>query len=140
GLGDTMVSGSNVSIAAGKRREVGAILVGVSPKARQVGLTIPIGYVERWNREFAGEQVASEYSSIIVTLRDKDQLAPFSQWLQDEMKLKLDDSLGEQFATAMFVITSVLIAISFVIVIISAINIAHNFFMQVSERRREIGV
>ncbi len=140
GLGDTMVAGSNLTIDAGKRREVGAILVGVSTKARQVGLTIPIGYVERWNREYAGDQVASEYSSIIVTLKNKDQLAPFSQWLQDEMKLKLDDSLGEQFATAMFVITSVLIAISFVIVVISAINIAHNFFMQVSERRREIGV
>lgn len=140
GLGDTMVAGSNLSIDVNKHREVGAILVGVSPKARQVGLTIPIGYVERWNREFAGDKVASEYSSIIVTLRDKDQLAPFSQWLQDELKLKIDDSLGEQFATAMFVITLVLISISFVIVVISAINIAHNFFMQVSERRREIGI
>jgi len=30
--------------------------------------------------------------------------------------------------------------ISVVIVTISAINIAHNFFMQISERRREIGV
>jgi putative ABC transport system permease protein len=38
------------------------------------------------------------------------------------------------------VIRWVLLGIAFVIVIISAINIAHNFFMQVSERRREIGV
>jgi len=139
GLGDTMVAGSNVAVTA-KHREVGAILIGVSKKAKRVGLTIPIGYVERWNREFAGEEQARTFSSIVVTLRDKDRLAPFTKWLQDEPKLKLEDSLGEQFGTVVFVITIVLLAISFVIVGISAINIAHNFFMQVTERRREIGV
>jgi hypothetical protein len=139
GLGDTMVAGSNVSLTA-KHREVGAILVGISKKAKRVGLTIPIGYVERWNREFASEEAAKTFSSIVVTLRDKDRLAPFTKWLQDEPKLKLEDSLGEQFGTVVFVITIVLLAISFVIVGISAINIAHNFFMQVTERRREIGV
>jgi putative ABC transport system permease protein len=139
GLGDTMVAGSNVSVTA-KHREVGAILVGISKKAKRVGLTVPIGYVERWNREFSGEAAAKEFSSIVVTLRDKDRLAPFTKWLQDDEKLKLEDSLGEQFGTVVFVITIVLLAISFVIVGISAINIAHNFFMQVTERRREIGV
>lgn len=139
GLGDTMVAGSNVSVNAA-HREVGAILIGVSKKAKRVGLTVPIGYTERWNREFAGEQASKEFSSIVVTLRDKDRLAPFTKWLSDEPKLKLEDSLGEQFGTVVFVITIVLLAISFVIVGISAINIAHNFFMQVTERRREIGV
>ncbi|MBE7448394.1 MAG: ABC transporter permease [Kofleriaceae bacterium] len=139
GLGDTMVAGSNVAVSA-KHREVGAILIGISRKAKRVGLTVPLGYVERWNREFAGEDKAKQFSSIIVTLRDKDRLATFTTWLQDEPKLKLEDSLGEQFGTVVFVITIVLLAISFVIVGISAINIAHNFFMQVTERRREIGV
>ncbi|MBK9032517.1 MAG: ABC transporter permease [Myxococcales bacterium] len=140
GLGSTMMAGSNVAIDPNKYREIGAILVGVSPKARRVGLTIPIGYVERWNRSFVGDKAAAEYSSIIVTLRDKDKLATFAQWLQDEPKLKLEDQLGSSFATVIFVIRLVLLGIAFVIVIISAINIAHNFFMQVSERRREIGV
>lgn len=139
GLGDTMMAGSTIQTDA-KHREVGAIMIGVSKKARRVGLTVPIGYTERWNREFAGDKAAKEFSSIIVTLRDKDRLAPFTKWLQDEPKLKLEDSLGEQFGTVVFVITIVLLAISFVIVGISAINIAHNFFMQVTERRREIGI
>ncbi len=139
GLGDTMVAGSNLAMTAA-HREVGAIMIGVSKKAKRVGLTVPIGYVERWNREFAGEAASKEFSSIVVTLRDKDRLAPFTKWLQDEPRLKLEDSLGEQFGTVVFVITIVLLAISFVIVGISAINIAHNFFMQVTERRREIGI
>lgn len=139
-LGDTTVIGSNRSIAASRQREVGAILVGISDKARRVGLTVPIGYVERWNREFKGEEAAGQFSSIIVTLRDKSQLAPFTTFLEKQMKLRLEDSLGEQLGTLLFVITIVLIAIAGVIVAISAINIAHNFFMQVSDRRREIGV
>lgn len=139
-LGDTTVIGSNRGIAEHRQREVGAILVGISDKARRVGLTIPIGYVERWNREFKGEEAAGQFSSIIVTLKDKSQLAPFSTFLDKEMKLRLEDSLGEQLGTLLFVITIVLIAIAGVIVAISAINIAHNFFMQVSDRRREIGV
>jgi len=139
-LGDTTVIGSNRNIAEHRQREVGAILVGISDKARRVGLTIPIGYVERWNREFKGAEAAGQFSSIIVTLRDKGQLAPFTSFLTKQMKLRLEDSLGEQLGTLLFVITIVLIAIAGVIVAISAINIAHNFFMQVSDRRREIGV
>lgn len=140
GLGDTMVAGgAKATVPVEKRREVEAQLVGISSKAMPVGMTIPIGYVRRWNAEFAGEEAAGRYSSIIVTLRDKDRLAPFSAWLEDN-DLRLEDSLGERFATAIFIVTTLFIFISFTIVTISAINIAHNFFMQVSERRREIGV
>jgi ABC-type antimicrobial peptide transport system permease subunit len=39
-----------------------------------------------------------------------------------------------------FVVRLVLVIISLVIIVISAINIAHNFFMQVTERKRELGL
>src|SRR6185295_10449448 len=72
--------------------------------------------------------------------KDRNRIAVFSQWLQDDLDLRLEDSLGEKFATAIFVIRLVLVLISLVIIGISAINIAHNFFMQVTERRRELGL
>jgi ABC-type antimicrobial peptide transport system permease subunit len=140
GLGETMVAGSNEHIPAHKRREVQGVLIGISTKAMPIGMTVPIQYVRRWNQEFSGDEAASSYSSVIVTLDDKDGVAPFSAWLQSELDLRLEDSMGERFATAIFIVTSLFVLISFIIVSISAINIAHNFFMQVSERRREIGV
>lgn len=140
GLGSTIVSGSNARIDRTKRRRVEAQLIGISSKAMPIGMTMPLEYIRRWNREFLGEEAAGTYSSIIVTLKSKDQLAVFSQWLQDELGLRLEDSLGERFATAIFLVTSLFVLISFVIITISAINIAHNFFMQVSERRRELGI
>jgi hypothetical protein len=139
GLGFTTISGTS-PVTNQTPRRVEAVVVGVSSRAMPVGVTMPIQYIRRWNQEFMGAEAASSYSSIIVTLKDRNQLAPFSQWLIDDQDLRLEDSLGERFATAIFIVTALLIFISFVIVTISSINIAHNFFMQVSERRREIGV
>lgn len=140
GLGDTMVAGSNIHIDAARQREVQGVLIGISPKAMPIGMTVPIEYVRRWNREFVDEEAASSYSSVVVTLASKDGVAPFAAWLQSELDLRLEDSMGERFATAIFIVTTLFVLISFIIVTISAINIAHNFFMQVSERRREMGV
>jgi putative ABC transport system permease protein len=139
GLGLTTIAGSNTSIKHRPRRVEG-VLVGISDKSMPIGMTMPIQYIERWNREFQGEEAATTYSSIIVTLKDKGQLAPFNQWLQDTLDLRLEDQLGAKFASAVFVIRVVLVVISLIIILISAINIAHNFFMQVTERRRELGL
>jgi putative ABC transport system permease protein len=138
GLGLTTIAGTNTTIH--KSRRVEAVLVGISNKSMPIGMTMPIQYIQRWNRDFLGEDAATAYSSIIVRLKDRNQIAVFSQWLQDELDLRLEDSLGEKFATALFVIRLVLILISLVIITISSINIAHNFFMQVTERRRELGL
>lgn len=140
GLGSTIVAGSNADIDRTKRRRVEGQLIGISAKSMPIGMTMPIEYIRRWNREFLGEEAANTYSSIVVTLKSKADLAVFSQWLQDDLGLRLEDSLGERFATAIFLVTTLFVLISFVIITISAINIAHNFFMQVSERRRELGI
>jgi ABC-type lipoprotein release transport system permease subunit len=138
-LGATMVEASGNEKAPPRRIE--GVLLGIRDKAIPIGITVPICYVERWNREFLGEEAATTYSSIVVRLENKDDVGPFSAWVEsDEVGLRLQDSQGQQFAMVIFVITLFFLLISLVIVTISAINIAHNFFMQVSERRREIGL
>ena len=72
---------------------------GSSSKAMPIGMTMPIQYIQRWNREFLGDEAATTYSSIIVTLKDQNEIAVFAQWLQDTLDLRLEDSLGEKFAT-----------------------------------------
>ena len=140
GLGLTTIAGTNSNISRKKVRRVEAVLVGISDKSMPIGMTMPIQYIQRWNREFLGEEAATTYSSIVVTLKDRNQIAPLQQWLQDELDLRIEDSLGAKFATVVFVVRLVLVLISLIIIAISAINIAHNFFMQVTERRRELGL
>jgi len=138
GLGFTTISGTS-AVTNQTPRRVEAVVVGVSTRAMPVGVTMPIQYIRRWNQEYMGPEAASSYSSIIVTLKDRNQLAPFSQWLI-EQGLRLEDSLGERFATVIFVIRLLFLIISVAILVIAVINIGHNFFIQVSERRREIGI
>ncbi len=137
-LGATMVE-ATTTMKSGPRRIEG-VLLGINDKAVPIGVTVPIGYVERWNREFLGDEAASTYSSIVVQLENKDDVGPFASWIEKDLDLRLQDSQGQQFAMVIFVVTLFFLLISFCIVTISAINIAHNFFMQVSERRREIGL
>jgi ABC-type antimicrobial peptide transport system permease subunit len=138
-LGYSAVSMSNKPLLSEPRRVEG-VLLGISSRAIPIGATVPMGYVKRWNKEYAGEASASAYSSILVGLQNKEDVAPFGQWLMDVPNLRLEDSLGERFASIITIITLIFIIIALVIVTISAINIAHSFFMQVSERRREIGL
>jgi hypothetical protein len=105
-----------------------------------IGMTMPIQYIERWNQEYHGRRSGDDVLVDHRHAQGPQQIAPFAQWLQDTLDLRLEDSLGEKFATVLFVIRLVLILISLIIIGISAINIAHNFFMQVTERRRELGL
>lgn len=140
GLGNTTIAGTS-TMTKKKPRRVEAVVVGVSSRAMQVGVTMPIQYITRWNKEFMGEEAAGAYSSIIVKLKDRNQLAPFGEWLKDPAQgLRLEDNLGERFATVIFVIRLLFLIISIAILVIAIINIGHNFFIQVSERRREIGI
>ncbi len=123
-----------------KQREVEAVVIGISPKAKKIGMTVPLPYIARWNTEFVGEDAGKTFSTIVVTLKDRSQIGMFGAWLQEKLDLRLEDSLGESFATAVFIVRLVLVIISLVIIVISAINIAHNFFMQVTERKRELGL
>jgi hypothetical protein len=137
GLGSTTIAGT---ATGDKKRRVEAVLVGLSDKAMPIGMTVPIDYIRDWNEAFRDKEAASTYSSIIVTLKDRNDQAVFDKWVEDDQHLTIEDSLGEKFATVVFVIRIVLLVISFVIIGISAINISHNFFMQVTERRRELGL
>jgi ABC-type lipoprotein release transport system permease subunit len=141
-FGETMIAGTKIpeDIVA-KKRSVEAVLLGISNKAMPIGLTVPIEYVKEWNREFLDEEAARTYSSIVVVLKDKEKVGEFVAWVEAEpRKLTTKDQLGASFAAAIAIITRILLIIAFIIVTISSINIAHNFFMQVSDRRREIGV
>lgn len=140
GLGNTTIAGT-ATMTKKRPRRVEAVVVGVSSRAMQVGVTMPIQYITRWNKEYMGEDAAGAYSSIIVKLKDRNKLAPFGEWLKDPAQgLRLEDNLGERFATVIFVIRLLFLIISIAILVIAIINIGHNFFIQVSERKREIGI
>ena len=144
GLGSTTVAGGGRRVQANPRR-VEAVVVGVSPRAMRIGITLPIEYLRRWNREYMGEEAANSYSSIVTTVKHRTRLAPFIAWLRTAPSkggagLSHEDNVGEKFASVVEVVRLLFLIISIAILLIAVINIGHNFFVQVSERRREIGI
>ncbi len=114
-------------------------LVGISDKAVPLGITIPIGYVKAWNRRYAGETEATNYSSVVLIVeskRDITQLAAYAK----SLGFDLAESEGEKVGLFITLATVLFALISVIIIGIAAINISHTFMMVISERRWEIGV
>jgi cell division protein FtsX len=136
-LGSSMMG--EIATRGDRRTAYGAFL-GMSDRAIPIGVTVPLGYVRRWNREFVGDAAGDAYSSVVVKTHGKDEVGGLVAWVRHDLKLETVDNDGERFALILDIVTAFFVLIAFVIVMISAINIAHGFFVQVSERRREIGL
>jgi ABC-type antimicrobial peptide transport system permease subunit len=102
-------------------------------------MTIPLGYLRRWNTKFTGPETARSYSSILVDLKDRSDIRSFYPWVKKE-GYEQEDSQGERISLVITVVTALFLLIAFTIMFISALNISHTFFMMISERRREIGL
>jgi putative ABC transport system permease protein len=135
-LGRSMVVGRQVAAEPRARR---LMLVGIARRASQMALTVPLGYVQKWNRDFAGEAAAKTYSSILLELKPHADSTRLTAAVR-AMGFQVADSGAEKAGLALTFLTLLFALISAAIVIVAAVNIAHSFFRQVAERRREIGV
>jgi ABC-type lipoprotein release transport system permease subunit len=136
-LGKSPIKGMVAVAAEPEKHE--AKLVAISSKAMPIGMTVPIGYIKRWNQKFVGDDAVRSYSSIVVDMRSKDDVASFVSWVKAE-GYEQEESYAENFALVITIVTLLFLVISFVIIGMSAINIAHTFFMLISDRKREIGI
>ncbi len=153
GLTFTAAIGDSVMGSKRKKIRVRRVqLVGISRKAINLGVTVPLGYVKRWNRAFAIRDdqtkkiLESErfkfktYSSVVVWLRSKEDVSSFVHFSRKQLALEQADSAAEMVGQFIDFVGLLLSIVSLVILIISAINIAHTYYMIISERRRDIGV
>jgi hypothetical protein len=134
-IGESMVEASNQAHVVHDR----GMFVGFTDKAIPLGITMPLGYVQRYNVEFGRPEDAQRYHSVIVEIPVKDDVAAVAKGVED-LDLQVADSGAEEAALLIAVFMMVFGLVSAVIVGIAAVNIMHVFFMLVYERQREIGV
>lgn len=123
----------------GTPRRVYAKLVGISRRAMDLGITVPLDVARRLNREYAGEAAAETYSSVEVYLRDPAELTRVSGEIRAQ-GLEIRTSGAEQMGLLVTAITVILTLASVITVIVAALNIAHVFLTLITERRGEIGL
>lgn len=118
-------------------------LVGFSERAIRLGVTMPIGYVERLNRRFGGGSGDPSYHSIVLETASNDDVARVARTVRqdfDDLEMSDDYENAQRASLLIMIITLVFNLIGLVILTISAVNIMHTLLMIILERRREIGL
>jgi len=134
-LGESLLG----SAKRGRVRSVRARVVGISPRAIDLGLTLPIGTVRRWNEEFAGREAGQSYTSLLVEARDTaDASAIIDRAAQ--LGLEPKDTRARDVSVLVNGVTALLSLVSLVILLLAGSNIAYTFRALLHERRAEIGL
>jgi len=115
------------------------MLVGIGPRAAQLALTLPLGRVRAWNSAFAGDDAGRELSSLVLELREGADVARLAAAVR-ALGLELADSGAEKVGLLLTLLTLLFTLVSLAVLAVAATNIAHGFFRQVAERKRELGV
>ena len=113
------------------------MLVGISPHAAELALTVPLGYVQKWNAEYAPG--APPLSSLVLEAKEGADVTRLTAAIRSA-GYDVADSGAERAGLAITLVTLLFALVSVAMVSIAAINIAHSFFRTVAERRRELGV
>lgn len=118
-------------------------LVGFSTKAINIGATMPIGYVKRYNKIYgSGKNSDKSYHSIVVETKDNESIARVAQVVTEELGFTLSDKYenAQRASLLILLITLIFNLISLIILAVAAVNIMHTFLMLILERRRELGL
>lgn len=114
-------------------------VVGISRRAVDLGVTLPLEVVRRWNRELAGEAAASRYSSVIVQVKSASVVNDVLE-RGKPFGLEPRDTRARDVSVLITSVMALLSLVAAVILLVSASNIAYTFRVLVSDRRAEIGL
>lgn len=114
-----------------------ARVVGTSPYALRLGVTVPIAEAERLMRTYApGEPLV--YRSILLKARSPADLPAVRAQVRAR-GLALE-ATADKASTAIALGTGLATLVGLLILTLAALNIAHSFIATLSERRRELAV
>jgi putative ABC transport system permease protein len=133
-LGRSFIGSARSGVEPHQRK---VMLIGISPHAAQLALTMPLGYVQAWNQQYAPG--APRLSSLVLDTADGADVTRLTAAIR-QAGYDIADSGAERAGLAITLVTLLFALVSAAMVSIAAINIAHSFFRTVAERRRELGV
>lgn len=120
-------------------RNVKARLVGTSDSAIDLGVTVPLPVVQRWNAELYGPEAAREHSSVVVRTKSPDEVARIVE-LGRRNGLVPKDERARDISVMVTGIVALLTLVALAMLTVAATNTAYVFRVLVSDRRAEIGL
>ncbi|MCU0303864.1 MAG: FtsX-like permease family protein [Thermoanaerobaculales bacterium] len=115
------------------------VLVGFSDAAMPLGVTLPLGFVKRLNRQLGPAGAADGYHSAVVEIRSADA-APGVTAAIEALGLEVRDRGARRIATALAVVLAIATAVGAAVLAVASLHVMHVFALLAMFRRREIGV
>ena len=134
-LGESLLGRSK----KGGPRHVHARVVGISDRAIDLGVTLPLTVVQRFNREYTGDQAAENFSSVVLKAKNAASVSRIMN-AGRELDLVPRDTRARDVSVLISGVMALLALVGVIILVVSASNIAYTFRVLVSERRREIAL
>ncbi len=120
-------------------RNVKARLVGTSESAIELGVTLPLAVVQRWNTEFYGPEAAREASSVVVRTKTPAEVARIVE-VGRRNGLVPKDERARDISVMVTGVVVLLTLVALAMLTVAATNTAYVFRVLVSDRRSEIGL
>ena len=134
-LGESLLGASK----KGNVRSVKARVVGISSRAIDLGLTLPIDTVRRWNEEYSETENDGVFTSLLVEATDARDIGAVVA-KAEEFGLMPHDTRARDVGVLVNGVTALLSLVAIVILFMAGANIAYCFRALLWERRGEIGL
>jgi len=118
-----------------------AKVVGFSEKAMDLGLTVPLPYLQRANNLYGDGVLESGYDSIVVNVEENGSVQGVLAELAD-MGFEANPRTreAESAASLLFWMTFAFSGVSWLILLVAALHVSQTFHMNVTRRYREMGI
>lgn len=128
--------------AARERQQVRqAVVVGFSPKAPELGVTMPLTAVAGWNARFLGAEDGARFDGVIVETEGNERIADTIAAVEKSgLQLSRRSRMARTFGTVVLLVYLALLLLAGLVLAVAALGISHTFAILVHERRREIAV
>lgn len=133
-LGASMFGGSRGAVQRVRLR-----LVGFSDRALSLGVTMPIGYVRRFNVAYGSTSDAGRFHSAVVEVADARRAAEVAAAVR-RLGYEVTDRGAERLTLAVTLVELAFALVAAVILALAAVHIMHVLLLLALQRRREIGL
>lgn len=116
-----------------------AEFAGISQRAIDIGITVPIEYARRWNLEYSPGYTEGGFTSLVIKIADRSKLGRIIQEVKSR-GFVLTSRGKEEVGFLLGLLNGIFIAISLLVIFVATISISHIFSTIVTERKKEIAL
>lgn len=141
GFGFDIQIGHSLMLGSRGARSVGTLparIVGASPYALRLGVTVPIETARRLQQQYGPEGMTPSYKSVLVRAASAAEVPQVRAQIE-AMGLSVDEA-ARRASDVLTALTGLAGTVGVLVLMLAALNIAHSFFALLSERRRELAI